>query len=444
MEGATSAQFAIAVFKLTSPLDSASLTQPAGVAFIAALATLVQSHIAVKVGLLLLFLAFWGISILAGRAVRVQPWLLVFYAVLASLGLLWGVVGLMHSGNYVRGVLDAVRLYAVWSGAFLLLFTLLRCDDGLGIFHRAFVVAGIAIPIINAVGIADFAFNWGVVSAATRTEMELFVGFHDGYVRLSTINIGAMFLIAPYLMAQRVLRSEGTRIGRIETLSLVLSVLLVAVSGRRALWIVVAGAPVLILALAWLTGVLPRMRRGSRRALIGYTAVALGGGAFAATAPALVASSGGIKHLASAFSSQDERSIQKGFLLRAYAAEPLLGSGFGAYAGYVRSDDAPWTYELTYQQLLFNMGTVGTIALVALFSGFLIIVFQNLRREALGDPTGFALLIAWISLLIGAYSNPYLRSFDYLFFAGLLPFLATYGSGFRSSAREPLRATGRE
>lgn len=411
------------------------LTRPAGVALIASMATLVQSHVALKLGFLSLFLALSGVSMLAGRPVRFQPRLLIFYAALSALGLLWGVVGLVHGGNHVRGVLDAVRLYAMWSAAFVILFTLLRADEGLRIFHWALVTAGIAIPVINALAIADFALGAGMISPATREEMELFVGFHDGYIRLSSINIGAMFLVVPYLLAKRITRRESEPTRGVETIALLLSILLVVVSGRRALWIVVAAAPVLVLVLAQVTALLPHLRRPARRALVGYTLVATAGGALAVTVPELIADTGGVEHLTRAFSSEDERTIQAGFLLRGYAAAPLLGSGFGAYAGYRRSDESPWTYELTYHQMLFNLGTVGSASIAALFIVFMGMVIGNLRRAAPGDSTEFALFIAWISLLVGAYSNPYLRSFDYLFFAGILPWLATFGGGLPPQVR---------
>jgi len=395
------------------------------------MATLVQSHVVVKLGFLAAFLFLCGLALVAGRAVRLQPRLIIFYAALSSLGLAWGIVGLMHGGNHVRGVLDAVRLYAMWSAAFLLLYTLLRAAGGLAIFHWAFVVSGIAIPVINGVGIADFVFGTGLVSAATREEMELFVGFHDGYIRLSSVNIGAMFLVAPYLIAKRVARAPGESTCAVERLSLALSLLLVAVSGRRALWIVVAAAPIVTLGLAHLTGMIAWLRTSSRRALVAYSVVAAVGGAAMTTVPGLLAEAGGVQHLTRAFSAEDERTIQSGFLLREYAAAPLLGSGFGAYAGYVRSDEAPWTYELTYHQLLFNLGTLGTGLLGLLFVTYFAATVLNLRASHRPDATAFALLIAWVSLLIGAYSNPYLRSFDYLFFAGILPWLATLPCGHR-------------
>jgi hypothetical protein len=141
-----------------------------------------------------------------------------------------------------------------------------------------------------------------------------------------------------------------------------------------------------------------------------------------------------IRYLKAAFSAQDERTIQRGYLFDGFAESPVLGSGFGAYAGYLRNEERPWTYELTYHQMLFNVGVVGVGFLGALFSLCLVLVIRLLRRFKDGSAIPFGLLVGFCSLLIGAYSNPYFASFDFLFFVGLLPYLSTFQLGFDWSA----------
>jgi hypothetical protein len=109
---------------------------------------------------------------------------------------------------------------------------------------------------------------------------------------------------------------------------------------------------------------------------------------------------------------------------------PVFGSGFGGYAGYQRNDLKPWTYELTYHTLLFNVGIVGAAFLLTLFSFYFLLAIGLLSRFKEGSAIPFGLLVAFCSLLAGAYSNPYLGGFDSLFFAGLLPYLSTFQNGF--------------
>jgi hypothetical protein len=206
--------------------------------------------------------------------------------------------------------------------------------------------------------------------------------------------------------------------------------MLVVVSGRRALWLVVALTPMTILLLATVSKRLSVLPRRARRLLSAYcigTALII---AIASTLPSSVTELGYMRYLRAAFSAQDERSIQKGYLLRGFADAPLIGSGFGAYAGYVRNEERPWTYELTYHQLLFNVGIVGALMIGGLFIVYFVIVIRQFQQVPSGTAIPFGLLVGFCSLFLGAYSNPYLKSFDFLFFAGLLPYLSSFGPGF--------------
>ncbi|OLC69675.1 MAG: hypothetical protein AUH78_23095 [Gemmatimonadetes bacterium 13_1_40CM_4_69_8] len=384
---------------------------------VASLATLVRAYLAVKLLFLALFLGAALLSMAQRRRVFVYPRLVGFYLILGVVGIVWAVVGLLHQGNYVSGVLDAVRLYVIWSLAFVVVYTLLRSEASLGAIHAALILAGILISLINFVGLADVVAGWGLVSETIREELNLYVGVHEDYLQVNSVNISALFVIVPYLLAVQV---------RADALSLILTM----VSGRRALWLVVALVPGTILLLAIVTGGLGVMRRGARRFLLGYVAAAVLGAAAAPMLPARLQEVGPVRRLVGAFSAADERAIQKPYLLEGFARSPALGSGFGAYAGYLRSEEAPWSYELTYYVMLFNLGIVGVAALGTLFAVYFVFVCRLLSRFKEGAAVPFALLVGLCSLLMGAYSNPYFGGFDSLFFIGLLPYLSTFRAGF--------------
>ncbi len=415
----------------------------AAIALIVAMATLVQAYLPVKVAFLALFLGTAAWAVLRGHRVEVHPRLVRFYAATAVLGVVWALVGLHYGANHVTGATDAIRLYGVWSVAFLLLFTLLRAERSLEVWHWAMIWSGIAISLLNLVGLADRFLGWGLVSDAMRTELDQFIEAHDGYVQITSQNIGTMFLIVPYLLAMELRDDRVPHRRWLARLSLLLSVTLVLLSGRRALWLAVALMPLGILLLGLLTGSMARFARWGRRGLVTYAAAVAVGIALVPVArvlPPRLQESGAIRYLTSAFSAQDERTIQRRYLVEAFAERPLLGAGFGSTAQYLRNYERPWTgYELTYHQLLFNLGIVGTALLVALVAAHVVMVLWLLRRHPEGSAVPFALLAAYLSLLLGAYSNRYFGSFDLLFFAGLLPFLATFTGGFASSA--PREAT---
>ena len=404
------------------------------VLFVSSVAVLIQSYVAIKLALLVLFVGSALLLAIGRRSLTLHSAIATFYLAIASLGCAWALIGFAHDGNYSAGIIDFVRLYVLWSMAFLLLFCLMREHVSFSQIHAAMILSGLAIAVMNLIAVADQFAGWGLFPESVRKEMELYVGIHDGYVQITSNNIGALFVIVPYLMALDVRRDLSRRQAKWNRVTLVLCLLVAAFSGRRALWLVVTVSPFILLALALASDSVKLMHRRSKRLLWGYCAAALVGLAVAPMFPSSLGDTG--EHLKEAFSSQDERSIQKDFLLRAFVEEPILGSGFGAYGGYLRNDERPWTYELTYHQLLFNLGIVGCVLLFALFAGYVTWVIRLLRRFPANSAIPFGILMGCLCLLIGTYSNPYVKSFDYLLFVGLLPFLSSFGAGFGAAHME--------
>ena len=420
-----------------SPGSHRSLAALPAVMFMVSMASLVQSFIVLKLFLLTLFLLTSIVDLVRGKAVLVYPRLVWFYLTLAVAGTIWAMVGLLHSGNFRVGVVDAFRVYTVWSVAFLVLYSLLRSKPSLGLFHTSMVWAGIVICVINFVGLYDQITGLGLIPQGILDELELRVGLNDGYIRITSANIGVLFLVVPYLLSLQFRADAGRANSPLAKLSLVLCLILTAVSGRRALWLVVALTPFTVLLLSLLTHGRDRLGARGRRMLVAYCAAGALGLATVSVRSASLQEVGFVRYLVSAFSSEDERSRQQGYLLDGFSNSPAFGSGFGAYAGYLRSDERPWTYELTYHQMLFNIGIVGVAVLSSLFGFYLVLVIRLLRQVRAGSAIPFGLLVAFCSLLFGSYTNPYVRSFDLLFFVGLLPYLSTFHRGFTEPAGLP-------
>lgn len=414
------------------PRLGARWTTLTAVMMIASMATLMRSYIAIKLFFLVLFvLAFIGNVIFRKTRILVYPRLVWFYLLIALAGLIWAFVGVLHPNNYVQGDLQALRLYVLWSFAFIVLYTFVRTGTSLRAMHEAIIIAGILIPLINFVGLYDQLTGLGLISDNIRQELGMDnIGFGIGYIQYGSSNIISMFVIAPYLLSLQ-FRADARKWNSMLTkVALVLSLIFAALSGRRALWIVVVLTPCTILLLSRVTGGYGLMKARGKKFLIACTIAGVIGLGMFLIFPQIGRDLGTANRLQEAFSSEDERTIEEPYLIGAFMKSPVLGSGFGGYAGYQRNEEEPWTYELTYQKLLFNMGIVGTAFLVTLFSAYLLFVVKLLRRFKDGSAIPFALLVGFCSLLIGAYSNPYFSGFDTLFFAGLLPYLSTFRRGF--------------
>jgi hypothetical protein len=402
------------------------------VMFIASMGTLLQSYLTIKLFFLALFLLASLVNVYLRRTrIVVYRRLVWFYLWIGVAGVVWAIVGLLHPANYVQSVFDGLRLYVVWSGAFVVVYTLLRTAPSLEIMHKAMVTAGILIPLINFVGIYDQFNDGGLFTEGIRQEFGMASGFQDGYIQITSPNIEAMFLIAPYLLSLQFRADAGKSNSMLTKAALLLSLILVALSGRRALWIVVALTPFTILLLGRIAHSYGLMRTGGKLFLLSWAvASVIGFSALWIIPESILQDIGSIVYLKQAFSAEDERTIQKPYLISAFMESPVFGSGFGGYAGYIRSVERPWSYELTYYQMLFNLGIVGVTALSVLFSLYFLTVIRLFRRFKDGSTVPFALLVACCSFFIGAYSDPYFGGFDSLFFVGLLPYLSTFQGGF--------------
>jgi hypothetical protein len=409
------------------------ITWPA-ILSIVSMATLVRTYMVIKLFFLVVFLLAFLVNAYLRRArIEVYPRLISFYCWIGLAGLVWAFVGLLHYRNYIDGALDALRLYVMWSVAFVVLFTFLRATSSLDIMHKAIVMAGIVIPAINLVGLYDQFNGGGIISEGIWEEMEMEVGLGNGYLQFNSINISTMFVIAPYLLSLQLRSDAGKSNSLLTKLALVLSLVLVVLSGRRALWIVVALTPCTVLLMSRLTDSYGLIKRGGKRVLLASAVAGVVGLGAVLIIPEGALDGeymGAINRLKQAFSPDDERTIQKPYLIDAFKESPVFGSGFGATASYIRSDVRPWRYELTYYQMLFNLGIVGVALLITLFSIYFLFVVRLLRQFKNRSVIPFALLIGFCSLVVGAYSDPYFGGFDTLFFAGLLPYLSTFQQGF--------------
>ena len=121
----------------------------------------------------------------------------------------------------------------------------------------------------------------------------------------------------------------------------------------------------------------------------------------------------GITRLTSTTSREDAsisaRVEQAPYLLHLWYEHPFIGSGYGAYVpGYLRSDEAPYSYENMPYALLAKLGLVGMVC-NGIFLAWLALTAWRARRSA---PTQAATFLAGGSaLLIAEMTNPMVLNF---------------------------------
>jgi hypothetical protein len=100
-------------------------------------------------------------------------------------------------------------------------------------------------------------------------------------------------------------------------------------------------------------------------------------------------------------------------LLRGFRRHVVLGSGLGATlpSGFQRNKSEPWSFELSYLQLLFQLGVVGIALLLTIPAWAL---YRGIRSLADADPERRVVLTAAIGGIFGflftSGGNPYLMT----------------------------------
>src|SRR6267378_6047854 len=161
---------------VSSQGSSRSIAGLPAVLLVASMATFALSFVVLK----LLFVVLFLLAAIANGGLRmsfvVYPRLVAFYLSMSVAGIAWALVGLLNSGNEVLGVVDALRLYVIWSVAVLILYTLLRSEPSLRLIHASLVLSGVLISTINLVALADQIGGWGLIPEALRQDLELRIG----------------------------------------------------------------------------------------------------------------------------------------------------------------------------------------------------------------------------------------------------------------------------
>lgn len=229
------------------------------------------------------------------------------------------------------------------------------------------------------------------------------------FLGLSTL-VGAapLWLTAAMLPSHPLLPKKGWSIA-----AGVLALATAFVAGRTALFVVTLVVPIAV----WVVWRIVS-RRSPRTRVQRYLPVAVGAGsvALAATLGGTVLR-GSFERVYLAIVGQPRdpddlvRVEQAGKLIDGWTSHPILGNGLGAIIdGYVRDEVRPWNFELQYHMILFQLGLVGAVALVAVFTFAVIGVVRAMRAHADFIPVFLVSLAAAAAMLIANASNPYLQA----------------------------------
>lgn len=377
-----------------------------------------------KLAILLISIMIIISGILSGKLKIKTRNVIGFFSVYIFLNAVAAINGYLQ-GNDIIAVLDGVRLGVLFPPIIGLLWLAMFSFEYEKYFHRVVIAAGVAISFLVIGTVVGGFIGVNFFSEEFTKDNLLIVGIHEGYTQVIAHNIGSLFFVVGYILYFLV-SSEGW-VGRKKLLILVASVILIAVlmSGRRALVFLTILSPLLLL-LNWYLFVDNRSTMKNIFVIaVFFTAVftAFTGyffvnnyfdfDAFIDRGAGVLSDDGGA------------RVSQAGLLFNAFTQQPILGSGFGGTIDLIRSEERPWIFELTYLQLLFNFGAIGFIGMVYIFSTQYRKIHRKAKNKFAFSSVEKSMACGFTFLLIGAISNPYFGSFDFLLTIGVLPFLAS-------------------
>jgi O-antigen ligase len=243
------------------------------------------------------------------------------------------------------------------------------------------------------------------------------VSFYSGYMEmhlyfLSTLNFAVPFLVGLVLESnpQRRLFPRWFL-----WMALALGFAAVAMSGRRAIWLVTAISPFVALGFRVF---IP----GSRIASLWKIPLRL---SFMLVVAALVFNVAYdfdlnrlFEYFSRAFRNSSDAELRQMIFYRlrdGWLESPLIGFGIGAgLSDFVRSVNQPWAYELSYMALLYQTGLLG----ILLYTGGVAWIYgTGIRVVRSGHRLGeyvIPVLTGTTSFLIANGTNPYLAKYDYL------------------------------
>ena len=279
------------------------------------------------------------------------------------------------------------------------------------------------ICILSAFGVAFYSLallaqNKGFIHISDvlffdKTSM---VADHEGYLHTTNTNLSMLIFLYPLILflSKTNFISSNKNWRFLCIASVVLSALAIMISGRRAIFIVALASSFFYLFFRTKDSTRNKIRGivktilllGTVFLILYYVGKELG-----------INSKALGNRIESAFADEDEygrsnaRLLQMQSLFDGFLKNPIFGSGVGIGVDYIRSEERPWRYELSYNLLLYNAGIVGTI----LYFWSFFTIAKGLAKSAKSDAIGTALFVAYLCAIFANATNPYISSsFDFL------------------------------
>ena len=344
------------------------------------------------------------------------------FSILSVFWMLWGTI----NGGHSQAISDAFRLHVIFSLIYCILVIALQNSKSIDTIYNALIYSAWIISLINLIYFVDIIYGFNIFPTWFKEETLLSADIHEGHSQIGSNNINSLFLIVPALFGVAISRKHDINHNNYKLwITLILSLFVVFLSGRRALIFIMFILPLILhIQGKFIVRNQERVRIKLNKLLIATFLIfpfILIGILYASN---LVDLNELIIRLSSAFDNDSVRSSQLTSLYNGFSEAPLLGSGVGGSVDVIRSLERPWLYELSYMQLLFNGGVIGFLLVFGLIFIYYIKSIKSIKNFNSHKIEAISLLTGLICFCIGNASNPYFSGFDSLFILGILPLIS--------------------
>lgn len=344
-----------------------------------------------------------------------------YYCIFGFITLIWCLVGLLN-GNPEIAVLESFRVYFIYMWLYFLLAIFISNINYHAHIDSIICLAAVGIGMTCLYLVADYAFGLGWLSEEVLEEMYLQIGVHTGYLQMNNVNVGMLSFIVPYLLSRVIIETQQPR--HLLLFGLAIALLSAVLATRRIVLVVFMVTPIIAYCIGVAVG---RNKRRVRARVLNFYLITMLGSVATYWAVSLfdpVISDGFVARVFDIFNNdfESERQLQHAALIEGFKGQFLWGSGFGGLTDVIRSDERPWTYELTYSRILFNSGIIGVLLLVAFFAFYFFAAVKKIRLSSHKN-IYIPLMVGLSGVLIASASNPYLSSFDFVFVLSIIPLI---------------------
>ena len=370
----------------------------------------------VKILLLMLIIILVFIGMLANRAAL--SWHLYFFSCFyAFIGLFWSFYGEV-CGN--PGAVKVMTVMVCYPLVIPLCASLYRENDGDSLYRIFLICAWIIVVLDLIYALAYSTYAGNMLQAIFNYLYSGYLGETimvntDTYIkRFSLINFNSMVILLPFFISSLFFPKRGS--GRMHIFLIVLlSLFLAVLAGRRGLLVsMIAGPAIAFLLTINRSHNLVKAKETSSWGWLLLVVLTI------LTCLYLMFEWAGAedsaKMLGSIFNFTEDKSnldrvYQFHSLMRGIYDAPMFGHGAGAAADYIRSNEMPWAYELTYIAIIFQYGLIGFV-LYAL--GIVFLCWHLISSSKNNGRASFEYyyLSSFISVVIVNATNPYITAFD--------------------------------